>query len=61
MLPRTPENEMQMASEEELLKSLEELAQKTDVLVRWADDMYEYVKAVPTSTLILQPHLYHLN
>lgn len=36
--------------EEELLASLEELAQKTDVLTHWADEMYEYVKAIPQST-----------
>jgi hypothetical protein len=41
--------------EDALLASLEELAQKTDVLTRWADDMYEYVKAVPQSTLRLLP------
>ena len=35
--------------EDELLASLEELAQKTDVLTRWADEMYEYVKAIPQS------------
>ena len=35
--------------EEDLLTDLEELAQKTDVLTRWADEMYEYVKAVPKS------------
>lgn len=39
--------------EDELLASLEELAQKTDVLTHWADEMYEYVKAVPQSTLPL--------
>ncbi|KAG5735026.1 hypothetical protein E4T56_gene7589, partial [Termitomyces sp. T112] len=37
--------------EEEMLKELEELAQKTDVLTRWADEMYEYVKAVPQKPL----------
>ncbi|KAH8112774.1 kinase-like protein [Phellopilus nigrolimitatus] len=37
--------------EEELLTALEELAQKTDVLTRWADEMYEYVKAVPQKPL----------
>ena len=35
--------------EEDLLSGLEKLAQKTDVLTRWADEMYEYVKAVPQS------------
>ena len=37
--------------EDDLLTELEELAQKTDVLTRWADEMYEYVKAVPKSML----------
>ncbi|TRM70384.1 kinase-like domain-containing protein [Schizophyllum amplum] len=37
--------------EEELLGRLEELAQKTDVLTHWADEMYEYVKAVPQKPL----------
>ncbi|KAI5118367.1 hypothetical protein M0805_004339 [Coniferiporia weirii] len=37
--------------EEDLLVTLEELAQKTDVLTRWADEMYEYVKAVPQKPL----------
>jgi serine/threonine-protein kinase ULK2 len=36
--------------EDDLLVELEELAQKTDVLTRWADEMYEFVKAVPRST-----------
>lgn len=35
--------------EDELLAQLEVLAQKTDVLTRWADEMYEYVKAIPQS------------
>lgn len=35
--------------EDKLLGELEELAQKTDVLTRWADEMYDYVKAVPQS------------
>ena len=35
--------------EDELLAALEELAQKTDVLTHWADEMYEAVKAVPQS------------
>ncbi|PPQ86144.1 hypothetical protein CVT25_003094 [Psilocybe cyanescens] len=38
--------------EEELLAALEELAQKTDVLTRWADQMYEYVKAIPQSAFL---------
>uniref|UniRef100_D8Q6L8 non-specific serine/threonine protein kinase n=1 Tax=Schizophyllum commune (strain H4-8 / FGSC 9210) TaxID=578458 RepID=D8Q6L8_SCHCM len=37
--------------EDALLGRLEELAQKTDVLTRWADEMYEYVKAVPQKPL----------
>jgi serine/threonine-protein kinase ULK2 len=39
--------------EDELLAALEELAQKTDVLTHWADEMYEYVKAVPQSESFL--------
>lgn len=35
--------------EDALLAALEELAQKTDVLTHWADEMYEAVKAVPQS------------
>ena len=35
--------------EEDLLAQLEDLAQKTDVLTHWADEMYEFVKAVPIS------------
>jgi serine/threonine-protein kinase ULK/ATG1 len=38
--------------EDELLTRLEELAQKTDVLTHWADEMYEYVKAIPQSTFL---------
>ncbi|KAI5828707.1 kinase-like protein [Schizophyllum commune Tattone D] len=37
--------------EDALLGRLEELAQKTDVLTRWADEMYKYVKAVPQKPL----------
>lgn len=37
--------------EDELLAGLEELAQKTDVLTHWADEMYEYVKAIPQKPL----------
>ncbi|KAF8208072.1 kinase-like domain-containing protein [Mycena galopus ATCC 62051] len=37
--------------EDELLAGLEELAQKTFVLTHWADEMYEYVKAVPQKPL----------
>lgn len=39
--------------EDELLATLEELAQKTDVLTNWADEMYEYVKAVPQSKFFM--------
>ncbi len=35
--------------EDELLATLEELAQKTEVLTHWADVMYEYVRAIPQS------------
>lgn len=37
--------------EDQLLEGLEELAQKTDVLGHWADEMYEFVKAIPQSKL----------
>ncbi|KAG6334702.1 hypothetical protein ID866_4381 [Astraeus odoratus] len=37
--------------EDELLASLEELAQKAYVLTHWADEMYEVVKAVPQKPL----------
>ena len=39
--------------EDELLAGLEQLAQKTDVITRWADEMYEFVKAVPQSACFL--------
>ena len=38
--------------EDELLAALEQLAQKTDVITRWADEMYEYVKAIPQSACL---------
>lgn len=38
--------------EDKLLGDLELLAQKTDVLTHWADEMYEYVKAVPQSEFV---------
>lgn len=41
------------SEEDELLTSLEELAQKTEVLTHWADEMYDYVKAFPQSTYIV--------
>lgn len=47
--------------EEEMLVELEELAQKTDVLTRWADEMYEYVKAVPQSGLYSSALLLHVD
>ncbi|PCH36885.1 other/ULK/ULK protein kinase [Wolfiporia cocos MD-104 SS10] len=37
--------------EDQLLASLEELAQKTEVLTHWADELYEKVKAVPQKPL----------
>ncbi|OSX57354.1 hypothetical protein POSPLADRAFT_1067833 [Postia placenta MAD-698-R-SB12] len=37
--------------ENQLLESLEQLAQKTEVLTHWADEMYEYVKAIPQKPL----------
>ena len=37
--------------EDELLGALEQLAQKTHVITRWADEMYEFVKGVPQSAL----------
>ena len=42
---------MRNPGEDELLADLEGLAQKTDVLTHWADEMYDYVKAVPQSEL----------
>ncbi|RDX52555.1 kinase-like protein [Lentinus brumalis] len=39
------------AEEDELLATLEELAQKTEVLTHWADEMYDYVKAFPQKPL----------
>ena len=40
--------------EEDLLAQLEDLAQKTDVLTHWADEMYEFVKAIPISKPLLR-------
>ncbi|KAI0089392.1 kinase-like protein [Irpex rosettiformis] len=37
--------------EDQLLEGLEELAQKTDVLAHWADEMYDYVKSIPKKPL----------
>ncbi|KAI0719856.1 kinase-like domain-containing protein [Cerioporus squamosus] len=39
------------AEDDELLTTLEELAQKTEVLTHWADEMYDYVKAFPQKPL----------
>ena len=39
--------------EDGLLATLEELAQKTEVLTHWADEMYEYVKAIPQSMFLM--------
>ncbi|KAG5635946.1 hypothetical protein H0H81_009595 [Sphagnurus paluster] len=50
LIPLAPDVERDPL-EDELLASLEELAQKTDVLTNWADEMYEYVKAVPQKPL----------
>ena len=38
--------------EEELLSELEMLAQKADVLTKWADEMFDYVRAIPQSKRI---------
>ncbi|KAG1740534.1 kinase-like protein [Suillus paluster] len=53
LILRTPsEREKELdPMEDELLADLEELAQKTDFLTHWADEMYEYVKAVPQKPL----------
>ncbi|KAI0265342.1 kinase-like protein [Gloeopeniophorella convolvens] len=37
--------------EDELLGALEQLAQKTHVITRWADEMYDFVKNVPQKPL----------
>jgi serine/threonine-protein kinase ULK/ATG1 len=39
--------------EDVLLGGLEHLAQKTHVITRWADEMYEFVKSVPQSASFL--------
>lgn len=46
-LIRTTTDEERDPLEDALLARLEELAQKTDVLMHWADELYEQVKAVP--------------
>jgi serine/threonine-protein kinase ULK/ATG1 len=38
--------------EDALLAGLEQLAQKTYVITRWADEMYEFVKNVPQSAFL---------
>ena len=38
--------------EDALLESLEKLAQKTEVLTKWADEMFEYVKKFPQSEIL---------
>jgi serine/threonine-protein kinase ULK/ATG1 len=43
--------------EDELLGGLEQLAQKTHVITRWADEMYEFVKGVPQSASFFPPAL----
>jgi serine/threonine-protein kinase ULK/ATG1 len=48
--PLTPlAGEMVDPVEDTLLSELEGRAQKTEVLTHWADELYEYVKAVPQS------------
>ncbi|KAH9953551.1 hypothetical protein BGW80DRAFT_1410075 [Lactifluus volemus] len=37
--------------QDELLGALEQLAQKTHVITRWADEMYEFVKGEPRKPL----------
>jgi serine/threonine-protein kinase ULK2 len=39
--------------EDVLLGGLEQLAQKTHVITRWADEMYDFVKSVPQSASFL--------
>lgn len=46
--------------EDELLATLEELAQKTEVLTHWADEKYEYVKAIPQSRSLMKSHMNQL-
>ncbi|KAG1850962.1 kinase-like domain-containing protein [Suillus tomentosus] len=53
LILRTPsERETEInPMEDELLAYLEELAQKTDFLTQWADELYECVKAAPQKPL----------
>jgi len=53
------EEPLEDPAEEELLVRLEELAQKTQVLANWADEMYEYVKGIPQSEFIMLATLFH--
>jgi serine/threonine-protein kinase ULK2 len=48
-LPRTVEGDEADPVEDALLSELEGRAQKTEVLTHWADELYEFVKAVPQS------------
>lgn len=43
-------NEAIDPAEEKLLAGLENLAQKVEVITKWADDLFEMVKAIPQST-----------
>ncbi|KAG1778829.1 kinase-like protein [Suillus placidus] len=54
LILRTPsERETEIdPMEDELLADLEVLAQKTDFLTHWADEMYEHVKAVPQTKFV---------
>jgi serine/threonine-protein kinase ULK/ATG1 len=36
-------------AEEKLLAGLENLAQKVEVITKWADELFEMVKAIPQS------------
>lgn len=47
-----PEEDERDPEEDELLAKLEDLAQKTAVLTKWSDEMYEYVKAIPQSMFL---------
>ncbi|TFY79857.1 hypothetical protein EWM64_g4154 [Hericium alpestre] len=49
--PRILSTEERDPVEDVFFEGLEQLAQKTDVITRWADEMYEYVKAVPQKPL----------
>ncbi|KZT25995.1 kinase-like protein [Neolentinus lepideus HHB14362 ss-1] len=52
ILPRSLDDEAEPDPlEKKILTELDHLAQKTEVLTRWADELYEYVKAVPQKPL----------